>query len=192
MRTSTGASYYYTADAIGSTILLTDSTQAAATTYTYDSWGQTTGTGAQAANNPWQYAGGYKDTATGYTKFGARYYNPARGRFTQVDPSSQETNRYAYVSCNPINATDPSGLDVGFGDMLFGGIVGGLIGVGFGAIVTVAAGPVVGALVGGCVAGAITTGATNASAGLTSSGAEIGLGCATGATLGIASLLGQS
>ena len=110
MRTSTGASYYYTSDALGSTILLTDNAQAAAATYTYDSWGNTTTTGTQAATNPWQYAGGYKDTTTGYTKFGARYYNPAVGRFTQPDPSGQDANRYAYVSCNPINATDPTGL----------------------------------------------------------------------------------
>jgi hypothetical protein len=39
MRTSTGASFYYTTDALGSTILLTDSTQAAAATYAYD-WGR--------------------------------------------------------------------------------------------------------------------------------------------------------
>lgn len=107
MRDSTGASFYYTSDALGSTILLTDSAQAATATYSYDSWGNTTSTGAQAAANPWQYAGGYKDTTTGYTKFGARYYDPTTGRFTQPDPSGQESNRYAYVGCNPVNATVP-------------------------------------------------------------------------------------
>ncbi|MBT8161711.1 sugar-binding protein [Arthrobacter sp. GN70] len=110
MRTGAGASFYYTMDALSSTFLLTDSTQTAAASYAYDSWGNTTATGAQAATNPWQYAGGYKDT-TGYTKFGARYYDPTTGRFTQPDPSGQEANRYAYVGCNPINATDPTGLD---------------------------------------------------------------------------------
>lgn len=111
MRDASGASFYYTTDALGSTLLLTDSAQAKAATYSYDSWGQDTGTtGTKAATNPWTYAGGYNDTTSNRIKFGARYYNPARGRFTQVDPSGQETNRYAYVSCNPINATDPSGL----------------------------------------------------------------------------------
>lgn len=33
------------------------------------------------------YAGGYNDTTSNRIKFGARYYNPARGRFTQPDPS---------------------------------------------------------------------------------------------------------
>ncbi|WP_442545219.1 hypothetical protein ACSBOX_05955 [Arthrobacter sp. KN11-1C] len=37
MRTGTGASFYYTADGLGSTILLTDSAQAAAATYSYGS-----------------------------------------------------------------------------------------------------------------------------------------------------------
>ncbi|WP_043429301.1 RHS repeat-associated core domain-containing protein [Arthrobacter sp. FB24] len=111
MRTSTGASFYYTTDALGSIILLTDSAQAAAATYAYDSWGLTTASsGAQAATNPWTYAGGYNDTTSNRIKFGARYYNPYRGRFTQPDPSNQEANRYAYAGCNPINSTDPSGL----------------------------------------------------------------------------------
>ncbi|WP_043429303.1 RHS repeat-associated core domain-containing protein [Arthrobacter sp. FB24] len=111
MRTSTGASYYYTTDALGSVILLTDSAQTKAAEYAYDSWGlTTTNSGAQAAVNPWTYAGGYNDTTSNRIKFGARYYNPWRGRFTQPDPSGQDQNRYAYVSCNPINATDPTGL----------------------------------------------------------------------------------
>jgi RHS repeat-associated protein len=111
MRTSTGASYYYTTDALGSIILLTDSAQAAAATYAYDSWGQTTtATGAQAGVNPWTYAGGYNDTTSNRIKFGARYYNPYRGRFTQPDPSGKESNRYLYAAANPCNNTDPTGL----------------------------------------------------------------------------------
>lgn len=41
---------------------------------------------------------------------GHRYYDPATGRFTQPDPSKQEANAYLYVSGNPVNMTDPSGL----------------------------------------------------------------------------------
>ncbi len=129
MRTSTGASFYYTMDALGSIILLTDSTQAAAASYAYDSWGNTTSAGSQAANNPWQYAGGYKDTITGYTKFGARYYDPATGRFTQPDPSGLSANRYAYVGCNPINATDGTGLDAGQCVLSWIGLSAGILGI---------------------------------------------------------------
>jgi hypothetical protein len=44
-------------------------------------------------------------------KLGARYYNPTTGRFTQPDPSGKEANTYNYTACNPVNSTDPSGLD---------------------------------------------------------------------------------
>ena len=127
MRDASGNSYYYTADALGSTILLTDSNQAKAATYSYDSWGQNTGTtGTQAATNPWTYAGGYNDTTSNRIKFGARYYNPARGRFTQPDPSGRETNRYAYVGCNPINATDVTGLSSEACGLSYLGLAAGL------------------------------------------------------------------
>jgi RHS repeat-associated protein len=129
MRDASGASFYYTTDALGSTILLTDSTQAKAATYSYDSWGDDTGTtGTKAATNPWTYAGGYNDTTSNRIKFGARYYHPSRGRFTQPDPSGQENNRYLYAGANPINNTDPTGL-YSLGDFL-----GGAIGQGIGAV----------------------------------------------------------
>jgi RHS repeat-associated protein len=83
-----------------------------AATYTYDPCGNTTtSTGSLATTNPWHYAGSYTDTATGYLKLDARYYNPTTVRFTQPDLSGKETNTYNYTSCNPINSTDPSGLD---------------------------------------------------------------------------------
>lgn len=109
MRDSAGASYYYTTDALGSTVLLTDSAQAKAVTYLYDSWGNTTTqTGTLAPVNPWRYAGGYKDDSTGYTKFGARYYSPGIGRFNQTDPSGQDPH-YTYAANDAVNQSDPSG-----------------------------------------------------------------------------------
>ena len=169
MRTSTGASFYYTTDALGSIILLTDSNQAAAATYAYDPWGQTTtATGPQAANNPWTYAGGYKDTTTGYTKFGARYYNPTTGRFTQPDPSGQETNRYAYAQCNPTNNTDPTGLATAecVKTTISQGVVPGAIwGAGVGAVAGGFTGAVLGAGVGAPI-GAISGGVIGALGGI--------------------------
>jgi len=47
--------------------------------------------------------------------YGARYYDPALGRFVQADTivpnpaSPQDLNRYAYVRNNPLRYTDPSG-----------------------------------------------------------------------------------
>ena len=57
-----------------------------------------------------RYAGGPYDATTGATKFGARYYDPNTGRFTQPDPSGQEHNPYAYAGNNPATWSDPTGL----------------------------------------------------------------------------------
>ncbi|MFF7365851.1 RHS repeat-associated core domain-containing protein, partial [Streptomyces sp. NPDC008125] len=54
--------------------------------------------------------GAYTDP-TGLYKMGARYYDPTLGRFTQPDPSGQEANTYLYAAGDPINRTDPGGLD---------------------------------------------------------------------------------
>ena len=66
-------------------------------------------------DNPYQYASGYTDSATGLIQFGLRYYQPATGRWTQQDPLAGSLfdpstgNRYAYVNDDPTNLTDPSG-----------------------------------------------------------------------------------
>ncbi|NBS53742.1 MAG: RHS repeat-associated core domain-containing protein, partial [Spartobacteria bacterium] len=42
----------------------------------------------------------------------ARYYNPLTMRFLNSDPAMDGLNWYAYAGGNPINNSDPSGLDV--------------------------------------------------------------------------------
>ncbi|HEV7240637.1 MAG TPA: RHS repeat-associated core domain-containing protein [Thermoanaerobaculia bacterium] len=53
----------------------------------------------------------------------ARYYDPNMGRFLSVDPvfppdqtNPQSLNRYAYVENNPINASDPTGMIIIWGN----------------------------------------------------------------------------
>jgi RHS repeat-associated protein len=85
-------------------------------------------------------------------KLGARYYDAALGRFTQVDPSGQEQNPYSYSSGDPVNLSDPTGLLpegaagliasapaalIGFG---VAGVVGGPLGLGIGIGYAVVAG----------------------------------------------------
>ncbi|MEU7661620.1 RHS repeat-associated core domain-containing protein [Streptomyces lincolnensis] len=41
---------------------------------------------------------------------GACYYDPQLGRFTQPDPSGQETNPYLYAAGDFINNADLTGL----------------------------------------------------------------------------------
>lgn len=115
---SGSSDYYYTTDAVGSTILITDGTGATAATYSYDPWGgHVSSSGSFAGVNPYRYAGGYSDTSTGWVKLGTRYYQPAAGRFTQQDPAGQGPNFYAYAGDNPVDQTDPTGR-FSFGDLV--------------------------------------------------------------------------
>jgi RHS repeat-associated protein len=155
-----GQSYYYTTDKQGSVIALTDAAQGLAASYTYDPWGNiTTSTGALATTNPWTYATGYADAASGYLKLGARYYNPATGRFTQPDPIATYGG-YAYAGDNPTNFTDPTGRDFNWDDVRsFMGGLGACMGgsaVGSTAAVAIETGTALGSIIepgGGTVIG---------------------------------------
>jgi RHS repeat-associated protein len=90
--------------------------------YEYDPYGnQTASTGT--LSNYFKFAGGFSlaDRSGGdLYHFGARYYDPATGRWTQIDPLDQigdltEANRYLYVGGDPVNLTDPTGQNI-FGD----------------------------------------------------------------------------
>jgi len=108
--------FYYIIDALGSVIALTDGSGAIAASYTYDPYGTTlTASGAQATVNPFRFASGYFDSATGLTKFGDRYSDPSLGRWTQRNPIAGSIadpgnlNRYVYAGDSPTNMTDVSG-----------------------------------------------------------------------------------
>ncbi|HEY4213697.1 MAG TPA: RHS repeat-associated core domain-containing protein [Steroidobacteraceae bacterium] len=67
-----------------------------------------------ASNNRLQYTGRELDPESQLYYYRARYYDPAIGRFISEDPigfASGDTNFYAYVGNNPVNANDPSGHD---------------------------------------------------------------------------------
>lgn len=106
------ATHYYVKDAINSVVGLFSRTGTYLGGYTYSPYGEqrATGTNTALTQNSLRYISGYHDTASGLYKLGARYYDPSLGRFTQMDPSGQESNPYSYAACNPINASDPTGL----------------------------------------------------------------------------------
>ena len=108
--TTGSTSAYYLTDNLQSTVGIVTSAGAKTASYSYDPYGRTrTATGPNAASNAFRYAGGLYDSTTGATKFGARYYDPNTGRFTQPDPSGQEQNRYSYTADEPIDRSDPTG-----------------------------------------------------------------------------------
>lgn len=172
--TGTGAgNYYYLTDALGSTTHIINNSGAVVRTYTYDPWGNTT-TGAGTVNSNIRFATGYSDP-NGLTKFGARYYNPTTGRWTQQDPAGNidGPNRYLYVNNNPTNATDPTGyFSIGdiAGDVIDGAVQGFTGGFAAGASLGCVLGFVSGGGPPGCAVGFGVIGAIGGTAGFTVGG----------------------
>jgi len=62
---------------------------------------------------PYRFSGKEKDEETGYSYFGARYYNPELSIWLSVDPMAERRigwSPYAYCLNNPILRIDPNGL----------------------------------------------------------------------------------
>jgi len=93
--------------------------------------------------NIFRYIGGVWDSQAGLYKLGERYYDPGAGRFTQVDPKVACTGTaYAYAHDDPVNSTDPSGMDdFQWCDFIIGVMAGTFAGAGC-AIACSPAGPV--------------------------------------------------
>jgi RHS repeat-associated protein len=110
------ASYFYHYDGLGSTKALTDANQNIQNTTKYDAWGsilQSSGT----ITNPYLYVGElgyYGDADAGMYLLTQRWYNPVVGRFVVRDPLKppNQVNFFHYVSDNPIEYTDPSGMTI--------------------------------------------------------------------------------
>ncbi|MDG4802084.1 RHS repeat-associated core domain-containing protein [Micromonospora sp. WMMD980] len=111
-----GTDTAFVLDGLGTPVAAVKANGTLAATYKYDPYGNATTTDETnlGTNNIVRYAGGTYDQATGFTKFGQRWFNPQQGRFTQQDNLSfvgnpLHGNRYAYAACNPANYTDPTG-----------------------------------------------------------------------------------
>jgi len=105
---------YFLADALGSTVGLTDGSQVVRQSYSYEAYGEVSATGG--SDNPYQYTGRENDSA-GLYYYRARYYSAALRRFISEDPKglSAGLNEYSYVRGSPMQYRDPMGLNP-FGD----------------------------------------------------------------------------
>ena len=110
--------YYYHFNAHGDTIALSDGTGTRVAQYSYDPWGTVTMNTNPSLPNPYLYCGAYGvrwDADLSLYLMGARWYNPATGRFVTKDsyppdllaPLTQ--NPYQYCGNNPVNRVDPEG-----------------------------------------------------------------------------------
>jgi len=104
--------YYYHADGLGSVMKLTNASGAAEPGYSfgYDSFGNLA---KGSLDKNYTYTGREWDAEAGLYYYRARFYDAEVGRFISKDPigfAGGDYNLYSYVSQNPVNFTDPSGL----------------------------------------------------------------------------------
>ena len=155
-----GTPVYYHYDGIGAVTGLTDVDGKLLQSYSYDAFGnalmtQGQGKGAKNIANPYGFSTKEYNPKSGLSYFGARYYDPAVGRFVTKDPLSWGpddmrifapsapkalqrgirftgtiipllSQRYQYCQANPVNMLDPLGL------WTFGVGLGGVAGTGMG------------------------------------------------------------
>ncbi len=117
VRTGTTASAYsyLFSDSIGTANLTLDRNGANPVWRSVTPFGAPRGAQPGAWPDTHGYLGKPTDTTTGLTILGARHYDPVIGRFISVDPllSTDDPNQlggYSYSSNDPINSSDPSGL----------------------------------------------------------------------------------
>jgi RHS repeat-associated protein len=103
-------SLYMLADERGSITTLGDPSGNTISVRSYDEYGA-----ASATPNRFGYTGQMWIPEIGLYYYKARFYSPTQGRFLSPDPIGygDGPNMYAYVGNDPINMTDPTGLEGG-------------------------------------------------------------------------------
>jgi RHS repeat-associated protein len=114
---SGSSDHYYLTDPLGSVANLTSSSGATEWSYTYDPFGgirSTSQNDPNAPTNVMQFTAQLLDPSDGAYYLRARIYDPAIGRFLELDPLQQQSTdptlgRYVYVADRPSVWVDPSG-----------------------------------------------------------------------------------
>jgi RHS repeat-associated protein len=106
--TGSGTTSYF-ADALGSSVALSDGSGTTTAEFTYEPYGKNSKTGS--GDTPFRYTA-RDDDGTRLYYYRARYYHPGLGRFISEDPIGLAggLNLYAYVGGNPLSYVDPLGL----------------------------------------------------------------------------------
>jgi len=116
-----GEIYHAHADALGSTVLLTDETGEIVERYDYNPFGACVATdvnGGGLVDNPYRFTGRWLDSETGLYYYRARHYSTEMGRFLSRDPigiwgdAGNFGNAYAYAGNNTFTYIDPTGKEI--------------------------------------------------------------------------------
>ena len=122
----------YVTDALGSVRVVTDPVGNVTGRYGYSAYGEPRGE-QESEGNRFRFTGREWEPESGLQYTRQRYFAPAQGRWTQLDPAFPGVpgNPYGYVDNLPVSRTDPSGLGgqvlifvPGLGEIL---IVGGAV-----------------------------------------------------------------
>jgi len=114
-QTRSGVTSFYLHDGQGSVRALANIAGSITDTYAYTAFGELY-TQIGTTVNSYLYTGQQFDAVTELYSLRNRYYSPSVGRFYSQDTFPPDLgnpvglNRYAYVSNNPVNLIDPSGL----------------------------------------------------------------------------------
>jgi len=112
VRVVNGTPWYPLNDHLGSAYMVADQAGKVTSsgTYKFTPYGENLGNDPGAGNQ--QGFTGHIEDETGLTYMQARYYDPVTGRFLSADPLgyADQLNLYAYVSGDPVNRSDPTGL----------------------------------------------------------------------------------
>jgi RHS repeat-associated protein len=103
--------FYFHTDYLGTPMVMTNDQANVAWTARYYPFGEVFYEWATATNNI-RFPGQWQDDETDLYYNWHRYYDPATGRYLQLDPIGLAggINPYAYVGNNPISNIDPFGL----------------------------------------------------------------------------------
>jgi RHS repeat-associated protein len=112
----------YKQDKQGNVVALLSYTGSVLEKYTYDAFGQPTVTNSDGSNsrtgsyygNRFMFTGREYFPELGVYDYRNRFYHPGLGRFLQSDPmgfAAGDANLYRYCGGDPVNHSDPSGLE---------------------------------------------------------------------------------
>src|SRR5579885_3488692 len=102
---------YLLSDGLGSTTIALSSTGSVTAVQLFAPYGSSRYSKGSMPTD-YTFTGQRLDRETGLLSYGARYYDPLSGRFTQADLRQNNVvgmDPYAYVGENPESRTDPTG-----------------------------------------------------------------------------------